>query len=221
MPNDDAELERLNIVHHMLKKALGNRIHLAPLPSGSQRVLDLGTGTGIWAIEMADTYPQAEILGNDLSASQPSWVPPNVRFEVDDFESTWAYGISFDFVFGRTLCCSVANWPQLVKQAYENIRPGGLVEFEDYNLRLYSEDGTLRESGDLVRWSQLLMDCACKLGKEPSPGPHLEDWMKEAGFVNVVHQKFKLPVGPWAKDKRQVRYSLRFLFPESSSMFKI
>ena len=33
------------------------------------------------------------------------------------------------------------------------------------------------------------------------PGPKLEEWVKDAGFVNVVHKKFKFPVGPWPKDE--------------------
>lgn len=48
-----------------------------------------GTGTGIWAIDMADTYPAAQVIGTDLSPVQPIFVPPNCRFEVDDFELDW------------------------------------------------------------------------------------------------------------------------------------
>jgi methylase of polypeptide subunit release factors len=31
------------------------------------------TGTGIWAIEFAQQYPLAQVLGTDLSAIQPEW----------------------------------------------------------------------------------------------------------------------------------------------------
>ena len=60
-----------------------------PLGPGVRRprVLDLGTGTGIWAIDVADEFPNAEVVANDLSPIQPSNVPVNVRFEVDDIES--------------------------------------------------------------------------------------------------------------------------------------
>lgn len=34
------------------------------------RVLDLGTGTGIWAIDFGDMYPSAEVLGIDISPIQ-------------------------------------------------------------------------------------------------------------------------------------------------------
>jgi len=35
--------------HHVLYLALGNRLFLAPLET-PQKVLDVGTGTGIWAL---------------------------------------------------------------------------------------------------------------------------------------------------------------------------
>ena len=47
-------------------------LHLAPLRD-PRRILDVGTGTGIWAIEMAEQYPEAAISGIDLSPVQPSW----------------------------------------------------------------------------------------------------------------------------------------------------
>ncbi|TDZ37908.1 putative methyltransferase tdiE [Colletotrichum spinosum] len=42
--------------------------------------------TGIWAIDFGEKHPEADILGVDLSATQPGSVPSNVRFEVDDIE---------------------------------------------------------------------------------------------------------------------------------------
>jgi len=56
------------------------------------RILDIGAGTGIWAIEMAEKYPKVEVIGTDLCLIQPQqWVPPNCRFEVDDAEQEWIY----------------------------------------------------------------------------------------------------------------------------------
>lgn len=73
MPNDESESDRLDLTHQMLKIVLGNKIALAPIGEKPVRILDIGTGTGIWAIEMADEYPSAEIIGTDLSPTQPSW----------------------------------------------------------------------------------------------------------------------------------------------------
>ena len=35
------------------------------------RVLDLGTGTGIWAMDYGDEHPNATIVGIDLAPTQP------------------------------------------------------------------------------------------------------------------------------------------------------
>ena len=68
------ELERLDVTHQMLNICLRNKLYLAPIADKMKgRVLDLGTGTGIWAIEFADQHPDAEILGTDISPTQPTW----------------------------------------------------------------------------------------------------------------------------------------------------
>jgi methylase of polypeptide subunit release factors len=61
----------MDLEHHIFLLLLEGELHLAPL-SDPQRILDLGTGTGIWAIDMADKYPSASVLGTDLSPVQPS-----------------------------------------------------------------------------------------------------------------------------------------------------
>lgn len=58
LPNDENEQERLDIHHVLCKQTLHGKLLLAPIQS-PQRVLDLGTGTGIWAIEFG-TYPLAQ-----------------------------------------------------------------------------------------------------------------------------------------------------------------
>ena len=77
MPTDEVEQDRLDLQHEMLLSLLGNKLYLAPIAANPQKILDVGTGTGIWAIDMADRFPSAEVIGTDLSPIQPTWVPPN------------------------------------------------------------------------------------------------------------------------------------------------
>ena len=58
--------------HHVYSLALDGELHLAPIES-PKRILDLGTGTGLWVMEMAEKFPKATVTGNDLSPIQPTW----------------------------------------------------------------------------------------------------------------------------------------------------
>ncbi|WYZ44026.1 hypothetical protein EsH8_VII_000462 [Colletotrichum jinshuiense] len=95
---------------------------------------------------------------------------------------------------------SIADWPRLMENIFSNLKPGGWVEFQDYNISLISEDGTLTDEHYSSKWSKLLTEACEKIGREPCPGPRLEGWVKDAGFVDIVHRWFKLPIGPWPKD---------------------
>lgn len=70
LPNDEAEMERMDLKHHVMRLLCDGRLHIAPL-SNPRRILDLGTGSGIWAIEMGEKFPDATISGVDLSVIQP------------------------------------------------------------------------------------------------------------------------------------------------------
>lgn len=39
-------------MHKMTEVTLGGKLNLAPIPEDPKRILDIGTGTGIWAIEI-------------------------------------------------------------------------------------------------------------------------------------------------------------------------
>lgn len=82
-----------------------------------------------------------------------------------------------------------------------HLKPGGWAEFQDYDLLYYSEDGSLTEEHHVLKWIKLFIDAANKkLNREPCPGPKLNGWVTDAGFTNIVHRKFRLPLGPWPKD---------------------
>lgn len=54
MPNDEHEQERLDMFHHTLRLMLNGELHIVGLPRKLDRILDVGAGTGIWAITMAE-----------------------------------------------------------------------------------------------------------------------------------------------------------------------
>ncbi|EGU82978.1 hypothetical protein FOXB_06531 [Fusarium oxysporum f. sp. conglutinans Fo5176] len=64
LPNDERENERLDLQHNLFLLTFGDKLGLAPpcYPDAKvNHVLDLGTGTGIWAMDFADEHPEAEL----------------------------------------------------------------------------------------------------------------------------------------------------------------
>ncbi|KAK6539155.1 hypothetical protein TWF694_009399 [Orbilia ellipsospora] len=201
LPNDEAEQDRLDMHHHMLTLIQRGHLHGAPLER-PQRILDLGTGTGIWAIEMGDAYPSAHVVGNDLSPIQPSWVPPNVSFEVDDVESEWTHPEnSFDFIYCRYLLGGIANWPRLIKQAFKALKPGGYLELLEPDSNMFCDDGSLKRDSALWAWNDLFIEAGNKAGRSLIEAPNHKKSMLEAGFTDIQEDIFKLPNSPWPKDK--------------------
>lgn len=91
IPIDEREQERNVIQHAKFLLLLNGSLHLAPIQT-PQKILDVGTGSGIWAIDMADLHPEAQVVGIDIAAVQPRWVPPNCQFEIFDAEDEWSFG---------------------------------------------------------------------------------------------------------------------------------
>ncbi|KIW19019.1 hypothetical protein PV08_03309 [Exophiala spinifera] len=204
LPNDDKEQERLDVLHHVFRLTLGGDLCLSqPSLKDPEKILDIGTGTGIWAIDMGDEYPAAEIIGTDLSPIQSTWVPPNVRFEIDDATHEWAFPHeSFDFIHIRCLAGSIKDWPELLRQAYMHLKPGGLIELSEGRPHMCCDDGTYSEESATYRWVAEFYRISRGAGLEFDAFPQYADFLKEAGFVNVKTHEEPVPIGTWPKNKR-------------------
>jgi len=206
-PNDEDELDRMDLEHHIWLMLLGEN-YLAPL-SEPQKILDLGTGTGLWAIEMADKFPAAHVIGSDLSPVQPQIVPPNCEFLVDDFEQDWMWRDStFDFIHGRLLLASVTDYPKLFQRAFAALKPGGYLELHDIDPESYCDDGTLTTESNSLKWGKLFKEGCAGAGRAILP---LEDYrrlMEEVGFTVVQEVIRKRPHNTWPKLKTLKRIGM-------------
>ncbi|RPA82977.1 S-adenosyl-L-methionine-dependent methyltransferase [Ascobolus immersus RN42] len=162
LPNDETEIERLDLAYALGGRMLDGQLVWGGVPweekarimegdggrtslevgrdgketqgvmKEKRRVLDVGTGTGIWAIDFADLYPEATVIGTDLSPIQPTSIPTNLSFEVDDALSEWTHPDShFDLIHIRNIAGSITDWCLLLSQAYRCLKPNGTIHLSE------------------------------------------------------------------------------------------
>jgi SAM-dependent methyltransferase len=182
---------------------MNNQLQLAPIPSHPQKILDLGTGSGIWAIDIAEKYPSAVVIGADTAAVQPNMLPPNLQFEIEDVTLDWLWPKnSFDFIHARELTMAIPDWPRLISQAYDTLKPGGYFELSASIPDFKSDDGTLSLGPAYVEIAQMYFDMADRIGCSGKDPMLFKDQLTAAGFTDVVEKVFKIPTNPWPKDER-------------------
>ncbi|KAI0400117.1 S-adenosyl-L-methionine-dependent methyltransferase [Xylaria palmicola] len=204
-PNDAQHDESMDILHHVSTLMQDGKITMAHIDESVQRVLDVGCGTGIWAIDFADQYPHTEVIGVDISPSQPQWIPPNLKFEIDDITQPWTYTPnSFDYIHMRWLIGAVPDWYTLFREVYQTLKPGGIFESKESSCLIQSDDGTVPYGSALDQWGRVFTEAGRKFGRTFRP---LEDdlqikAMEAAGFVDIKVYNMKTTIGPWAADAK-------------------
>ncbi|KAI9822841.1 MAG: Secondary metabolism regulator lae1 [Phylliscum demangeonii] len=203
-PCDEQEKDRMDIFHKLFLVARVEALHSAPLLSNPapMRILDLGTGTGIWAIDMAE-YPLAWVVGMDLANIQPERIPANLRFKIfQDFESPWALGeASFDLIHLRAGCGSVSSWPDMYQRVFEHLKPGfGSFEHVELDLEPRCDDGTLSPQSCLVQWWRFVADATQRVNRPLAYNHWTRAMLEHAGFVDIQEQVIRAPLNAWPAD---------------------
>ena len=112
--------------------------------------------------------------------------PSNVQFKKGNIEEEWekfATGIGpFDYIFGRLLMTSLRHWPFVFAQAYQHLKPGGIIELQETVSDLYAEDGSTAETSPAIRWHQVVRSVLEKNGMDPDAAMNLSPKLRDAGF---------------------------------------
>jgi ubiquinone/menaquinone biosynthesis C-methylase UbiE len=135
------------------------------------------------------------VTGTDLSPIQPKWVPPNVRFEIDDANLPWTWeDNTFDYVHMRALMGSIVDWGVLYRDAFRCCKPGGYFEHMENSIIMDCDDGSMPPGSPMHQWGKVFMAGGEKFGRTFRV---IEDdiqkkCMEEAGFVDITVWEHKV-----------------------------
>lgn len=116
---------------------------LAPGPGITKEILDLGCGTGIWALSMARQFPHARVTGVDMSPTPlpEDQLPPNIEFEVDDINlGLEHFAGRFDLVHLRCTASGIQDYTQAITYAARCLKPGGMLLSIEIDTQICAED---------------------------------------------------------------------------------
>lgn len=187
----------------------GGRLHTTPLSPNITSILDVGTGTGLWANAIAHAFPTAEVIATDL-------VPPprkddtaaNVHYihhNADDPEWTRFRDGQFDFIHVRMVTGGIHDWPGFRKKCFRHLRPGGALEIIDMSHPLRADDEAYDsvDASALVKFVQLAGESWAQDGLDYKVSGKQTAGLEEAGFEDVEEETYRWPIGTWPEDEQE------------------
>jgi hypothetical protein len=79
------------------------------------------------------------------------------------------------------------------------MKPDGYLQQIEVEIKPRCDDGTLTTPNVFQKWADLVEDLN-EVGHNFSVTGKMKPQLAEAGFVDIVEHRYKLPVGPWSSD---------------------
>jgi len=218
MPADEDELRRFELFHRMIRFVFGNKNYVGPVEKvlspdrdtggGKLRVLDMGTGGGHWAVDMADEFPHVDVTGVDLAPLQPRIVPSNCTFELCNLDcDCLPYpSNSYDVVHARNMHSGIRNYPHFLSELTRILRPGGVLILIECDLRPIA-DGKFTSAhakSGITGWcavAEAVQHALRKRGVDTTVPECMGEVVHDLeSYDHVFQQHADIPVGFWPKD---------------------
>ncbi|KAJ6607907.1 actin-domain-containing protein [Mycena sp. CBHHK59/15] len=181
------EKTRLDDIHAALREYLGGRLSEAPIHEKAPgNILELGCGSGAWAIDAAREFPDAKVIAVDLSPLPPIPLPPNMMFQrVDVMEGLPFADETFDIVHARFFMKHVPNAKDVMERAAKLLKPGGWLLVDDYDI------GSLTKTGGpaVCQFATEIMESMRAHQSDPEIAHKFEDILKSLGMFSRVDVK--------------------------------
>jgi SAM-dependent methyltransferase len=199
LPRDMEEINRLDFQHYMLRYALQG-LYAAPLKNPAT-ILDVGTGTGRWAMDMAQAFPRAQVVGLDVNpppADEQAGLghdvrPPNYSFAPGNvLEGLPFEDGTFDFVHMRLLFTAIPadRWPFAISELARVTRPDGWVESVETT-------GLFNGGPHVDLMMSWIAQLSARRGVNLLHGARAAEFMDVAGLRNVGASRANLATGAW------------------------
>lgn len=200
LPSDMGEVNRLDFQHYMMRAALrGN--YAAPVGTPAS-ILDVGSASGRWAIEMAMLFPGAQVVGVDIvappedsSIASATTPPANYSFVTGNILDGLPFRDgSFAFVHQRYMIGAIPGdqWPRVVAELVRVTQPGGWIE-------LVEADTSRGGGAALATVDQWVASVLERRGLDIHLGRYLQAFLQEAGARRVTERQVDLPLGAYGR----------------------
>ena len=196
LPKDLADVPRLDFQHFLLRQAMkGN--YVSPLPDTLETILDVGCGTGRWGIEMAQAFPNAQVVGIDLEELCSTGVerPANYLFTQANVLHPLPFADhAFDCVHQRLMLMSIPafKWPVVLRELVRVTKPGGWIELVEVGCTIFPRGPATHRWYEWIRASSQIYD------QDPDLPISLARLAAEAGMRTISELHYDLPIGEWA-----------------------
>jgi SAM-dependent methyltransferase len=137
--------------------------------------------------------------------TNPSSIPPNLKFFVEDAEDEWFFETPFDYIHARAVIACFKSPLTVIKTAHSSLVPGGYLEFQDPIMPMKYADPQPSKDSAFVRWNDLNMEASIKGGRPWNNVQHYAKWMREVGFVDVQEKSFFIATTPWVEGEKEKR----------------
>ncbi|KAJ2980216.1 hypothetical protein NUW54_g11035 [Trametes sanguinea] len=188
LPVDADEFHRQNGLNRLLRTLIGDlsvgpvRELLAMSLGEQRRVVDLGTGTGQWVLDMAHEFPHVRFYGVDIVPIATRYPPHNVLFEMHNIMERFRYESgSIDMVHARSISMAIQDYRALLHEVGRILRRGGLFVSCEWGRFPAMEDGS---------------DVAIRAPRAYA----FFSAIRNGQFTDIETQRFQAPVGEWPTD---------------------
>jgi SAM-dependent methyltransferase len=232
-PLGDSHAEMVQLIDsdRYFTKSMGGLLPEQPdqVLSGIHDVLDIACGPGGWVLSLAETFPDMQVTGLDISQGMIDYARvlartsqlENAHFQVGNAIEPLSFpDTSFDLVNARQIegVIPTAVWPSLLTEMARITRPGGIM-------RLVGNEWGITNSLAYETYMQLMLQGFQKFGLSHAPDERtfgitsmMSRYLRDVGCLNVQEQLSLLDFSAGAP-QHQDGYSLIMIAVELGEPF--